>query len=472
MEILKNKAMEVAMKVKKLGQDDPRRIIHSIKVGVALTLVSLFYYWRPLYDGFGASGIWAVITVVVIFEFTVGATLSKGFNRGLGTLLAGGLGVGVDYLANLSGQKGEPFVLGVFVFLIAASATFSRFFPGIKARYDYGVLIFILTFSMVSVSAYRFDEFLTMAYQRLSTIVAGGAICIIICIVVCPVWAGETLHNLVTSNLDKLGDYLEGFGGEYFYCCDDEEQVTSIEKDKSFLQAYKAVLNSKSMEDSMANFARWEPKHGNFSFRHPWKHYLKIGSYARQCAYHIQALNTHLNFQPPNPSQFRTIIQAPCNTLSSESGKALKALATAMKTMSDPSPTSLVHLNAAKSAINDLKNCLKSATTQTPDEPSNLLAIIPDATVASILIEMVKSVEDLCEAVGELSVKAHFKSVEGSVAVEKPQLLHRGAIKPFVEAEGEDENGHHVVITVREIENEDSPQKKGSSDTNGFVNKK
>lgn len=69
---LKNKAMEVAMRIKKLGQDDPRRIIHSIKVGVALTLVSLFYYWRPLYDGFGASGIWAVITVVVIFEFTVG----------------------------------------------------------------------------------------------------------------------------------------------------------------------------------------------------------------------------------------------------------------------------------------------------------------------------------------------------------------------------------------------------------------
>lgn len=33
-------------------------------------------------------------------------------------MLAGGLGVGVDYLANLSGQKGEPFVLGVFVFLI------------------------------------------------------------------------------------------------------------------------------------------------------------------------------------------------------------------------------------------------------------------------------------------------------------------------------------------------------------------
>ena len=92
----------------------------------------------------------------------------------------------------------------------AASATFSRFFPGIKARYDYGVLIFILTFSLVSISGYRIDEFLTLAHQRLSTILVGGAICIMISILVCPVWAGETLHNSVTSNVNKLADYLEG----------------------------------------------------------------------------------------------------------------------------------------------------------------------------------------------------------------------------------------------------------------------
>ncbi|KAA0043811.1 aluminum-activated malate transporter 8-like [Cucumis melo var. makuwa] len=446
---LKNKAMEVALKIKKLGQDDPRRIIHSIKVGVALTLVSLFYYWKPLYDGFGASGIWAVITVVVIFEFTVGATLSKGLNRGLGTMLAGALGVGVDYLANLSGQKGEPFVLGIFVFLIAASATFSRFFPGIKARYDYGVLIFILTFSMVSVSGYRVDEFLTMAHQRLTTILVGGAICIIISIVVCPVWAGETLHNSIISNINKLANYLEGFGGEYFHSSD--EHVTVPEKDKSFLQEYKVVLNSKSTEDSMANFARWEPRHGNFGFRHPWKHYLKIGSFARQCAYHIEALNFHLSpHQLQEPSQFRRMMEVPCKTISSESGKALKALATAMKTMTDPSPSSQLHLNAAKSAVNDLKNTLKSGTAQISDDISNLLAIIPDATVASILIDIVKSVEDLSEAVAELSLKAKFKSV----SPEKPQLLHKGTIKPFVEEDdNEAQQQPHVVITVSGIEN-------------------
>lgn len=61
--------------VKKLGKDDPRRIIHSMKVGVALTLVSLLYYVRPLYVSFGVTGMWAILTVVVVFEFTVGKSI-------------------------------------------------------------------------------------------------------------------------------------------------------------------------------------------------------------------------------------------------------------------------------------------------------------------------------------------------------------------------------------------------------------
>lgn len=55
-----------------LGVDDPRKFFHCLKVGVALMVVSLFYYMRPLYDGVGGSAIWAVMTVVVVFEYTVG----------------------------------------------------------------------------------------------------------------------------------------------------------------------------------------------------------------------------------------------------------------------------------------------------------------------------------------------------------------------------------------------------------------
>lgn len=71
-EKLKAKVVEVVNKVIKLGKDDPRRITHSIKVGLALTMVSIFYYYQPLYDNFGVSAMWAVMTVVVVFEFSVG----------------------------------------------------------------------------------------------------------------------------------------------------------------------------------------------------------------------------------------------------------------------------------------------------------------------------------------------------------------------------------------------------------------
>lgn len=93
---------------------------------------------------------------------------------------------------------------------IVAAATFSRFFPNIKKRYDYGILIFIVTFSLVSVSGYRVEKIIELAHQRLSTIIFGGAICIIISMCVCPVWAGEDLHKLIVLNLEKLASFLEG----------------------------------------------------------------------------------------------------------------------------------------------------------------------------------------------------------------------------------------------------------------------
>ncbi|KAF8379110.1 hypothetical protein HHK36_028539 [Tetracentron sinense] len=58
----------------KIGREDPRRVIHSVKVGLSLTLVSLLYLTDPLFQGFRNNAMWAVMTVVVLFEFTVGAT--------------------------------------------------------------------------------------------------------------------------------------------------------------------------------------------------------------------------------------------------------------------------------------------------------------------------------------------------------------------------------------------------------------
>lgn len=101
-------------------------------------------------------------------------------------------------------------VLTLTCFLAAAAATFPRFVPSVKAHFDHGALIFIFTFVLVSVSGYREEELVALAHHRLSTVAIGISISIIMSIFVCPVWAGNELHNLVQDNMEKLADSLDG----------------------------------------------------------------------------------------------------------------------------------------------------------------------------------------------------------------------------------------------------------------------
>jgi predicted membrane channel-forming protein YqfA (hemolysin III family) len=61
-----------ARKVREIAREDPRRVTHSLKVGLALALVSVVYFVTPLFNGLGESTMWAVLTVVVVIEYTVG----------------------------------------------------------------------------------------------------------------------------------------------------------------------------------------------------------------------------------------------------------------------------------------------------------------------------------------------------------------------------------------------------------------
>ncbi|KAF8088866.1 hypothetical protein N665_0528s0024 [Sinapis alba] len=428
---LKDDVTKRIKNVHKLGKDDPRRIIHSIKVGLSLTLVSMLYYVKPLYNSFGVSGMWAILTVVVVSEFTVGATLSKGLNRGFATLIAGALGVGAVHLARLCGHKGEPIVLGILVFSLGAAATFSRFFPRIKQRYDYGALIFILTFSMVAVSGYRTDEILVIAYQRLSTILIGGTICILVSIFAFPVWAGEDLHNMIANNIIKLANSLEGFECEYFPSSEKTSKETN----------------------SCANLARWEPGHGRFRLRYPWTKYLKIAGLVRQCAFHFEILNGYVLSDAKAPQDFISKIQEPCSIMSKEAGEALKAIAKSIKTMSRYNVCVNTHIKNSRNAIENLRLALKISF---PETEKDLFEIIPVVTIASTLIDIVNYVEKISEAVEEFSVLAHFKeTLDPKLTVPElgqHQLLHKGTVKPVLEGDKEEEynNSPHVVVAVHD----------------------
>ncbi|XP_054779253.1 aluminum-activated malate transporter 2-like [Prosopis cineraria] len=441
---LKEKVFNFYRTAKEIQQDDPRRVIHALKVGLTLTLVSLFYYHQPLYDSFGLSAMWAVMTVVVVFEYSVGATLGKGLNRGLATLLAGALGVGAHYLADLSGQTIEPILIGFFVFLQAAIATFIRFFPKIKARYDYGLLIFILTFSLISVSGFREDEIIEMAHKRLSTIFIGGSACVMISIFVCPVWAGEELHSLIALNLESLANFLQAFEDEYFRTSKEGESKDVM---TALLEGYKTVLNSKSTEESLANFARWEPRHGRFQFRHPWDKYLKIGTLTRQCAYRMEALNAQLNSNLQASAEIRSIIQEVCSEMSLESGKALKELGMAMSTMRKPCFVD-IHIANSKSAAKSLNSLLQSSLWKEID----LLSILPAGTVASLLCDIIACIEEIAAVVNELPSLTNFETIDTTKSPSKIQSTPHS------------DSNSDVVILVEDLTISDLPKSKSLSD--------
>lgn len=263
-----------------------------------------------------------------------------------------------------------------------------------KARFDYGVTIFILTFSLVSVSGYRVEKLIDMAHQRLATIIIGTALCMVTAMVVYPIWAGEELHFLIIRNMDKVSDSLDGkfiliiitisstYVRDYNFqsrvlifspscstgCVTDyfeanEANSNTDDACSKNLEAYKSVLNSKGSEDAMvrvksslhflrgllllmflcqhryiflclqANFARWEPAHGLFSFNHPWQKYLKVSAALRNCAYCIEALNSCLYSENKSPDFVKNHLSDTCSSVSSNSCEIIKELALTIKTM-------------------------------------------------------------------------------------------------------------------------------------------
>ncbi|KAJ9173764.1 hypothetical protein P3X46_016870 [Hevea brasiliensis] len=397
-----------------VGVNDPRKVVHCLKVGTALTVVSLFYYLRPLYEGFGGNAMWAIMTVVVVFENTVGATIYKSLNRVSGTSLAGLLAFSVHWVACKSGEKFEPLLVGASVFLLASAATFSRFIPSVKQNFDYGAMIFILTFSLVAVSGYRVEKLFELAHERLSTIIIGISSCFLVSMLICPIWAGQELYALVTSNMEKLANSLDCCVAEYF----------SPDDSNKNLLAYKCVLSSKASEESMANFARWEPPHGCFSFKHPWKQYPKIGAAMRNCAYCIEALSSCIDSETQAPEFIKKQLSTACQRVSSNSSSVITELAETIKSMKRSCNIDFL-VEEMNSAVEELQQALKSLSklsippeskniTETPtsaamDTKVPLMEVMPVVTFASLLIEISSRIKGIVKAVEQLANVAEFK---------------------------------------------------------------
>eukprot|EP01018_Ginkgo_biloba_P034044 Gb_21420 [translate_table: standard] len=399
----------------------------------------------------------------------LGATLSKGLNRGVGTLVAGILGILVGYSSNEAGTTGQAIIIGASVFILGAACTFSRFFPKIKSKYDYGVVIFLLTFNLIAVSGYRVDDKFRMAYERLGTIAIGCGICLVISLFIRPIWAGEDLHNSIINNIEGLAGCIQGCVREYF---DEAEKNLKelIERNETaedpIYKGYRTVLDSKASEESLATFASWEPRHGRFPCRYPWHQYVKVGASIRHLAYSVVALHACLQSEIQTPRSMRTVFMKPCNKISAEASRVLQEIADSIREMRrcECAETLMEELEIAVKELNasfraqpklfvESKKLLVHQIPENPmqstqadnapvdleiEESTNLLCrrfqswhsgssvrqpllnsrsragveyseALPLATFASLLVETVVRLEHVIEAVEELAKLAKFK---------------------------------------------------------------
>ncbi|KAK3158997.1 hypothetical protein QOZ80_2AG0144360 [Eleusine coracana subsp. coracana] len=305
------------------ARKDPRKPVFAAKVATALAFTTLLVFLREPSD-IASHSIWAILTVVVVFEFSIGATLSKGMNRGLGTVTAGGLALAVAELATQMGKYNMVFLI-ISIFIVAFGATLTKLHPKMKP-YEYGLRVFLLTFCIVTVSGYKAGKFTSMAISRFVLIAVGAAISL-------------------SVNIGCVDGYLR---------CMEYERVPSkilthqASDDDHLYSGYRAAVEATAQEETLLGFAIWEPPHGPYKMmKYPWRSYTKVSGALRHCSFAVMALHGCILSEIQAPAESRKVFSAELHRVGQEGAKVLRELGNKVKTMTKLSSSSIlaeVHL--------------------------------------------------------------------------------------------------------------------------------
>ncbi|GLT78158.1 hypothetical protein SLA2020_497040 [Shorea laevis] len=329
-------------------KEDSNRVTFSFKVGLSVLLASLLMLLRAPYEVFGTTNIvWSILTVTIVFEYTVGATFNRGFNRAIGTVLAGILAITVGQLVLHVGQAAEPVVIGISIFLIGALTSFMKLWPSF-VPYEYGLRVILLTFCLIIVSGYRMGNPTRTAMERLYSIAIGGFIAVFVNVLVFPIWAGDQLYKELVNNFNAVADSLEECVKKYL----EDDGLNHPQFSKTVIDEFpdepaymkcRATLNSSERLENLAKAAKWEPPHGRFRhFFYPWSGCIKVGAVLRYCAYEVMALHGVLHSEIQAPRNLRITLQTEILDATSHAAELVRSLGKDISNMKRSLNTSLL----------------------------------------------------------------------------------------------------------------------------------
>ncbi|KAK1377140.1 aluminum-activated malate transporter 9-like [Heracleum sosnowskyi] len=394
-------------------KEDRNRVIFSLKVGLAVLLVSLLILARAPYKEFGTSIIWSILTVAIMFEYTVGATFNRGLNRALGSLLAGILAIVITQIALSSGTIVEPYIIGISIFLIGAVTSFMKLWPSL-APYEYGFRVVLFTYCLIIVSGYRMGNPIITSIDRLYSIAIGAIVAVLVNVLIFPIWAGEQLHKELVKSFNSVADSLEECVRKYLG--DDGSNYPDFFKsvidefpDEPAYRKCRSTMNSSATLESLAVSAKWEPPHGRFRhFFYPWSEYVKVGAVLRYCAYEVMALHGVLHSEIQAPYNLRLAFQTEIQEATDQAAELVRCLGKNINDMTRSLNTDLikgVHSSTERlqHAI-DLHSYLLASSNDAPDTSAKLLPKQLSRSFTPTLSELSEQLAELDAEVPELTL--------------------------------------------------------------------